>query len=209
MGVVELLFFYKMHIRVLVLTTLLSALLGIAWFLLTPPKYIASGAFYVSRSTETVPSEFKYEGYYASLSSLNFAKTLAALIESDDIKRQILLEQKQPINRTNLKALNRAVSIKNPETQLVSLQTKASSPEQALRLWSSYKKAVSSTISNINTKGDINLNVLAVSEEPVVFQSFRSLPLSLLLGAFVGLFGSAFLLGAYFFSQKETLNEVV
>ncbi len=205
----QLLNMYKKHIVVIVLAGILGGALGAAVCLLNPPKYIASGSFYVSRGIEATPQDFKYEGYYSSLSSLNFAKSLAALIESDDVKKQVLQVQKQPVNRKSLKSLDRATLVKKPDTQLVTLQTKATSSAQAEHLWLIYKDILIAVSNTLNENGDSNIVVAPVSSTPATFESFKSLPLSIALGAFVGVFVSMFFYGTYYFAKKGLANETV
>ncbi len=209
MTVYELLSLYKKHLTAIVLGGMVGGMLGAAACMLTPPKYIASGSFYVSRGLEAAPLEFKYEGYYSSLSSINFAKSLAALIESDDVKKQVLQAQNQPVSRKSLKNLDRAVSVKKPDTQLVTLQTKAGSVDQAQQLWTTYKDTLISVSNSLNKNGDANIVVSTVSSTPATFQSFKSLPLSIALGAFVGVFVSMFFYGTYYFAKKGLANETI
>lgn len=205
----QLLNMYKTHLVVIVLAGVAGGLLGAAVCLANPPKYIASGSFYVARGTETVPLDFKYEGYYSSMSSLNFARSLAALIESDDIKKQVLQAQNQPVNRKTLKNLDRSTSVKKPDTQLVTLQTKSNSAKQAEQLWMTYKDTLIATAAALNKEGDSKLVITSVSSTPATFASFKSLPLSIALGAFVGVFVSMFFYGAYYFAKKGLTDETI
>jgi capsular polysaccharide biosynthesis protein len=201
---------YKTKIWLLLIAGLLGGILSLVFFILFPPKFIASGSFFVSRTVENSTSDFKYEGYYSSLSSMNYARTLAALVESDAVKAKVLTGLERSITRENLKNLGKSVTIKKPETQLVSMHVKALTPKEAEQTWLLYRDALVKTSSSLNgTSGDSNISVVAIDESPVVYESFSNIYILLLLGVLSGVIVSGIALGFYFFAMEAMKREVI
>lgn len=205
----KLLSLYKTEFWLIIASGIAFAVLAVLSHLLFPPKYIATGSFYVSRPIEVATPDFKYEGYYASLASQNYARTLAALIESEAIKAQVLEDLNIPVTRDSLKKLDKAVKIKKPETQLVTLQIKMADKNATSNTWQSYSAVLTKTSTSLNGIGDNTLNVNPVNAQPVVYLGYSNVYVMAFLGFLVGLFLAFFALGAYFLLRESYSNEIV
>ena len=96
---------FKKYRKHLIVSFASGILFGLTIFLV-PPKYLASGSFFVSRAIEKGPEEyFKYEGYYSQKNAQDYTNTCVALLESTDIKSQALEKLNIQINEQNLKKL--------------------------------------------------------------------------------------------------------
>jgi capsular polysaccharide biosynthesis protein len=172
--------------------TIISAVFGIAAVVLyytLPINYQATGSFYVQRAVETAENNgfFTYEGYYGQQTALTYASTLIGLFESTDIKKQALEEiGVQPTNE-NLRRFDRHVRVKRTSPQLITLTTKAKTPQEAESLW----RAVSSTAllaaNTLTSQGDADLRIDPVSMDPLVKEEYRNLYVNILAGLALGL----------------------
>ena len=201
----KLLFFYRQKGLILLLFSILGLFVGIAYYYLVPPKYIATGSFYIARRIETVPSEFSYEGYYASLASLNYSKTLIALIESHDLKSKVLDGLKQEVTRKGLRDLDRAIDVLNTDSSLVTFQVRHQNPAQAKEIWKLMSEEVLLVTSTINRNGDSKVIPVEVLSEPVIYKGFSNLYFNAVLGLILGLFVGFSLLSSYFYIRENNV----
>lgn len=203
MTIGKLLSLYKQKVIFLITGCLTGLLLGIAAFYYIPPKYIATGSFYTARRIETVPSAFSYEGYYASLASLNYAKTLTALIESDDVKSKVLAGLKEDVTRKGLRELDRAVRVVKTDSSLVTFQVRHQDPARVQTIWKLTAEEIQTLSAEINKNGDSKVIPVPVLKDPVVYKGFSNIYFNAAAGFFAGLLATVFLLGSYFYLKEN------
>lgn len=203
MTLAKLLSLYKQKALLLITGCILGLLLGLLSFYYIPPKYIATGSFYTARRIETVPSTFSYEGYYASLASLNYAKTLTALIESDDMKSRVLKGLEEEVTRKGLRELDRAIRVVKTDSSLVTFQVKHPDPARVQTIWKLTSEELLQISSDINKNGDSKVLPVPVLESPVVYKGYSSMYFNAIAGAIAGLLTTMLLLGSFFYLKEN------
>lgn len=188
--------------KILLLGAIFGIFVGYCFFLL-PQKYIASGSFYITRKTEESSQEFfKYEGYYSQQAALSYTNTIAALFESLDITSKSLEKLNIPTNEINLRKYQRRINVVKAGPQIITLTVKGEGFNLAKDFWNTLADTTINESFEMNKNGDINLSISKVSKEPVVKETYKSLCLDILLGAFLG---STFSL--LYITIKEYLKE--
>ncbi len=203
MTISRLLSLYKQKVIILITGCLVGLLIGISTFYYIPPKYIATGSFYTARRIETVPSVFSYEGYYASLASLNYAKTLTALIESDDVKSKVLAGLKEEVTRKGLRELDRAVRVVKTDSSLVTFQVRHKDPARVQTIWKLTAAEIQTLSTEINKNGDSKVIPVPVLKDPVVYKGFSNIYFNAAAGLLAGLLATVFLFGSYFYLKEN------
>lgn len=190
---------YKQKALIPVMGAIVGLVLGLGLYFLLPVKYIASGSMFVVRQVEEVPTEFNYEGYYSSLSSFNYTQSLAALLETDDIRGGVLRRLDLPVTKENLKNLKKSVDVKKTTTQVLTFVTKDTNPKQATAIWKAYAQELKTVTTRVNQFGDSGLIPVQLIASPVVYQGFSNIFVSGLAGVFLGFFLGSFIISIYIF----------
>ena len=199
----------------LVAVGLLFGLLGIVLHFVIPIKYIASGSLYVARKIEiskvqeisqeerTVEEVFTYEGYYARQNALSFSETVIGLVDSDTVLNVLLQKAGKPTNSENLRKVRKNVAVKKLAPQLIEVNVKAASIEEASTTWNQVTNIVVDYSKTLSNSGDPNLVVVKVDKEPLVMETYRNPFLNFVVGVVLGVV-FAYLL----FSFAEYLVEI-
>lgn len=185
----------------ILLITLMGLIAGTVIYML-PAKYVSSGAFYIKRSTDTNSTFFTYEGYYAQQTALSYANTVAALLESIDLRSKSMAELGISVDEFSLRKYQKLISVKKVGPQLISLSVKGKTYDEARNFWEALSNSLIQTTSEINSNGDPNLSISKINSEPVVKQEYKSLWLNLSVG-----FGLGLVSGLLFISLKEYLKK--
>ena len=188
----------------MLLVVTLCGLIGVSVYYAFPPRYTATGTFFVKRAVESPSGQyFSYEGYYSQQVSLSYAKTFAALLESVDIRSRALRDLQMPISNETLRELGRQVRIKSATPQLVTLVVKGDSVGEATNVWASLSNAALQTASSVNSGGDNLVTVVSVSASPIVQMVYRNVYLNFLIGALLGVLLCLSALGVQLLSEEE------
>lgn len=194
---------FKQKLPLLLLGGLLGLVVGLVVFYLVPPKYIATGSFYTARRIETVPSAFSYEGYYASLASLNYAKTLTALIKSDDVKSRVLTGLKEEVSRKGLRELDRAIRVLKTDSSLVTFQVKHQDPTRVQAIWKLTSEEILQLSADINKNGDSKVTPVPILDSPVVYKGYSNIYFNAGVGFVAGLVSTLFVLSILFYVKES------
>lgn len=145
-------------------------------YILMPPKYYATGSFLITRRVSPEEQEFfTYEGYYGQQTALSFTKTVTALIESEDVLSKSLSNMNLSVNQNSLRNLSKKVKVTNPGPQLITLQIKEESQENALKTWEAVSNSTIKTAQQTNMQGDPLLGISKISEQPVIKMQYKPL----------------------------------
>ncbi len=189
--------FLKKYKAGVLVFALVFGLLGAAVYLVLPEKYIASGTFLVTRSTEPVLDRFSYEGYYSQQTALSYTKTLMGLFESFDTRKAALEKMGRQVDGAQLRKFGREIRVKSFGPQLVTLNVKGESLESAKDSWEVLTNVV---LGKLREVSDPALGVSPLSAAPVVYETYRNVFLNVVVGIGLGV-----LLGVTVFSLKEYL----
>ncbi|RJR26944.1 hypothetical protein C4561_04165 [candidate division WWE3 bacterium] len=187
----------KKEIRSLVMFVLVGTGLGLVLYNI-PAKYISTGSFYIQRTTENSSNYFTYEGYYGQQTALSYTNTVAALLESVDLRTLALAKLNVPVNEVTLRKYQRFISVNKDGPQLISLTVKGNTHEESKGLWESLSSSLIDTTVDINKSGDANLSISKITDEPVVKKEYKSIWINLSAG-----FGLGLIAGILFISFKE------
>jgi capsular polysaccharide biosynthesis protein len=203
-------FFRKNKFSILI-TGLLFALAALTLFYFIPVRYEAKGSLFITRKLDSLPqprsdalfqeSAFTYEGYYAQQNASSYTATLIGLIESDDVKKLVLRDLGLDITDASLRKLRSAVKVKKIAPQLVEVTAKGWRDADAEPTWHSLIENTIASSRNLSRLGDPNLVVVKVSDEPLVKETYRSLPLNIIVG-----FGFGTIFATLILSVKEYLK---
>lgn len=193
----------------IILAGLFLGFLGALTYFVLPPRYVASGTLYVTRTLERPDlsdgdNVFLYEGFYASQNAQAYTASLIGILQSRDIHSKVLTDIQQEINNKNLKTIRRSIKISKQTPQLISLQTKGNTPVSAEGLWGSLVNNLEEFNKDAGRASDPNLRIVRVAEKPVVLESFRNIYLNFIIGASIGLLGATswYVLKESFSSKK-------
>ena len=79
------------NIKLFLISLVAGLAIGIIYFLVFPPKPTAIGTLVVSRKSDAQSANyFTYDGYYNQQTAELYAKTAAAILESDSLKKTAL-----------------------------------------------------------------------------------------------------------------------
>lgn len=197
----EILKFFKKHTLKILLLAGVSCFIGVALYFFLPVKYTASGNLYVTRKIEPVSTEFSYEGYYSQQAAFLYTKTVIKLLESLEIRKEVLNTLGVEPTDTVLQKYGRRITVRDTDSQLILLKVIADSSKEAATLWQSLVTTVVEKSALINKPGDLGISVSSVSGAPVVQKVYRSVWLNGLLGFGFGVFVAVFI-----FALKEYLS---
>lgn len=207
MEIVEIRDFMRKYILSIIVGGLLCTLVGLVVYYFYPSRYQAVGYIYVVRQLnslpdgDTSPAEFTYEGFYAQQNAQHFTPTVIGILESDTLKRSVLERQDIVVTSQNLRLFSRLLGIKKKTPQLIEVTIKTASAEKSTRLWKDTLDSLIETVKPITSAGDSQLVIAPLSESPVVRQTYKSLPLNIVVGFVLGALLSIFLC-----ALKETMG---
>ena len=182
-------------------STILAGLIGVAGYFLLPKKYYASGSLFIRRSIYPYSeTHFTYEGYYGQQAAMSYANSIIALIESEDIRATALNELKVEVDEASLRKYEKKIKTVKSGPQLIELIVKEKSPEKATELWESVANSTIITMSNISRQNDPFVGLIRISSQPVIKGSYRNMAVCVVLGASLGLLASTgfLVLNSYF-----------
>lgn len=183
----------------IILIAVFGVVIGICAYFFLPTRYIASGTLFVARGTERPSNEeFSYEGYYAYQASRGHAETVAGLLESADIRHKSLIALDLEPTGEALRKLGRMSTVKKNADQLVSLEVRASSVDEAKKVWGTL---IEQTLIVIDSFADPLLRVNTINTEPVVKEVYKNVYLNGILG-----FAFGFMFAYSFFVFKKYLE---
>lgn len=185
----------------LTICTLIGLLAGVLFHLL-PSTYIASGSFYITRKEDNSESFFTYEGYYSQQTATTYTNSVVALAESVDVKKQVLNKLDFPINKYNVRKINKSLSVKKTGPQIINITFKDKDIKKAETIWECVADILIETSININRDGDGKLTVVKISEKPFIKESYKPISISSIVGILFG-----FSLGTVIISLKEYFND--
>jgi len=184
----EIINFFKSNLRMVVFSTILAGLLGVATYFLLPTKYCASGSLFIRRSTYPYSeNHFTYEGYYGQQAAMSYTNSIIALIESEDIRAVALKSLEIKINEATLRKYEKKIKTVKSGPQLVGLVVKEKSPEKAEELWRAVADSTISTMNGISRQNDPFVGLIKISAEPIVKESYKNMAVCALVGAGLGL----------------------
>jgi capsular polysaccharide biosynthesis protein len=200
----ELFAFFNKSIRLIFISTILFGLLSIAVYYFYPVKYYASGGLFITRTIYPYQNtHFTYEGYYGQQAAIFYTNSIIGLIESEDIGAQALGAVDQPVTEMTLRELSKKIKTEKSGPQLVTLIVKGKTQEGAITLWQALAQTTINTMRKINTEGDPFVGVAKVSETPIVKESYRNLPVFILVGMGMGCLLSVSLLAVKISLQDQ------
>lgn len=185
---------YKM---ILVVTAVIGITAGM-FFYLMPEKYVSAGSIYVRREIINSTDFFTYEGYYAQQTAAGYTNSVTNLIESPDIQKMLLEKSGEEINTLKLINLQRKIKVKKTGPQIILLEIKEKTPKEAEDKWVNLANIVISESEEINREGDDNLSVVALSDKPLIRETYKNIYIFSLVGLLIGL-----TLGSVLVSFKE------
>lgn len=169
----------------------------IVYFL--PHNYSVEGSFFVKRTAEESSSQvFTYEGYYSQQTALAYTNSVIALLQSTDLMKETLTNLSIPITENNLRKYEQNVNVKKAGPQVITLTVKNSDVQKAKAVWNEMAKVLSTTATEVNTKGDPNLSISQVLTQPVVKEPYKPIWLYVVAGL-----GFGVLAGISFITLKE------
>lgn len=168
-----------------------------------PKKYETIGTLYITRKVETgFDNYFKYEGYYALQNSSNQTLSIVEILDSEEIKQNIILQKSNILTKKDILYLNKNISIKKLAPQIIKVKTTAKSDKESLELWSVLVKSSIEKINTINHyKGDRSLYINLI-DNPVTTQIYYPLYICLIFGFGISL--SIYLFKIYIQNFIET-----
>jgi len=202
----EIISFGKKNIKVLLASMVFMGTIGVLAYYFLPLKHYATGSLFIRRSIYPYSeNHFTYEGYYGQQAAMFYANSVIGLIESEDIRAQVLNTLEVPVNEKTLRKYERKVRTIKSGPQLIGLVVKEESPQKAEELWQAVADSTINTMNNISRVNDPFVGVIKVSENPVVREGYRDLAVYVLVGIGLGLIlpVSYLALFNYFKSSKK------
>ncbi len=196
----------KNHVKLLLVSIFVAGALGAATYYFLPTRYYATGSLFVRRSIYPYSEDhFTYEGYYGQQAAMLYANSVIGLIDSDDIVAQTLTSLNMPVDQNSLRTYHRKIRTVKSGPQLIELVVKEEDAQKAGELWQAVVDVTTTAMNNISRVNDPFVGVVKVSDEPVIKEGYKNLPVYSLVGAGVGLCVSLFylVLLSYFRSGKK------
>lgn len=179
--------FYKSNFKVILGTTILAGLLGVAGYFLLPRKYYASGSLFIRRSIYPFSeNHFTYEGYYGQQAAQAYTNSIMALIESEDIMSYALKNMNIEVNEASLRKYGKKIKVVKDGPQLIGLVVKEKSEEEATNLWEAITNTSAATMNNLSRQNDPFVGVVRIAEKPIVKTGYRSIPVCVVVGMSMG-----------------------
>jgi len=183
----EILKFIKKNLRLLLLFMFLFGAAGVLAYYFLPTKHYATGSLFIRRSIYPYSeNHFTYEGFYGQQAAMFYSNSVVGLIESEDIRAQVLTSLSIPVNEKTLRQYENKIRTIKSGPQLIGLVTKGDSPQQAEELWNAVADSTIGTMNSISRINDPFVGIIKVSEKPILKESFRDLPIFALAGIGLG-----------------------
>jgi capsular polysaccharide biosynthesis protein len=205
MEIKEILKFFWENIKLIALSGLFAGILGAVAYFFLPINYQAEGSLFIKRVIYPYSeTHFTYEGYYGQQAAVSYTDSVIGLIESVDIRARALTKLGENVNDKNLRKLSRKVKVSKNGPQVITIKIKEASSDKAQETWQAVSDVTIETIGELKSGGDPYINLSKVSQEPVIKEGYRNLPLFTLLGIFIGVSLASFALAAInYFSKKK------
>ncbi len=202
----EMISFGKKYIKILVASMVLMGIMGALAYYFLPLKHYATGSLFIRRSIYPYSeSHFTYEGYYGQQAAMSYANSVIGLIESEDIRAQVLNTLEIPVNEKTFRKYERKIRTIKSGPQLIGLVVKESDPQEAEKLWQAVADSTINTMNGISRVNDPFVGVIKISEDPIVREGYRNPVIYVLVGMGFGLMLSVSYLALfnYFKSNKK------
>lgn len=194
--------FYEENLKVVLLITLLMTIIGGSLYYILPVKYKAVGSIFVSREIDAIRrEEFTYEGFYAQQNASEYTKTLVGILESVEVRQKAIENLGIPVTENSLRKVKRSLKIKKAAPQVVSLEVKKSTPQEAEDLWNNVVQETLSASLIINDRGDTGITLTVLDNSPIVHEAFRELWFYTFIG-----FAFGFVIATFYSAFKEYLG---
>ncbi len=164
----------RKHKRLIVLFVIIGFFFGCI-LNFVPPTYTSSGSLYIKRSINQETEYFTYEGYYGQQTALSYTNSVVALLESPDVKREVLKLMNLSTDERNIRKLSKMIRAKKIGPQVILVTVKSKNYDTSKEVWDKTVNSLVEVASKVNRNGDKNLGISLVSEQPIVKESFRSL----------------------------------
>lgn len=192
MELIQIFNFYVKNIKWILVTAFVGGVIGLGLNHFLPTKYYATGSLYVRRAVYPYAEDhFTYEGYYGQQAALSHTNSVIGLIESEDIRAKTLTDLSVPVTEKSLRQYDKKIKTAKNGPQIITLITKELTAESAIALWTALADNTITIMENINQRGDPLLNVVKVSELPIVKKSFREAWVFATVGTLLGIFFSS------------------
>lgn len=201
----EIVQFYENNLRPVIISLIFTTLLGALAYFYLPVRYQAIGSLFVKRVVYPFSEDhFTYEGYYGQQAAVSYTDSVIGLIKSIDVQAAALKKLALPVDDKNLRQLEKMTRITKSGPQVVTVYVKENSPEKAAQTWRALTEATITTAEQLKSGGDPYMNVAKVSQEPVVKEGYRNLPVFSLIGLALGFLLSSFILAIKTYFSKNS-----
>ncbi|MBD3365977.1 hypothetical protein GF360_01390 [candidate division WWE3 bacterium] len=194
--------FFKRPAKNLAVFFICGLILGGTAFFALPKSFVSKGTLFVSRIPEESAEFYTYSGYYAQQTALSYADTVRGLLENEVLHAKALETLEIPVTDKNLRNLERKIRVKDGGPQLVGLEVKNNSSENAAKIWEALTLNIENTSKEINLQGDPQLKITRVKEKPVIQEGYRNLYVFSAVGGLM-----TWGLGVFFLALKDYLKE--
>lgn len=151
--------------------TFLAAVVGYGVSLKWPVYFKASGVLFVNREAEKKVvgnNYYTYEGFYRQQTAEKFTDTVVGLLKSEVILAGAGKSLGLAVDHAGLKKLSGAVEVRKAAPQLVKLEVKQKTAEQATKLWQALAKEGIEKVKTLGAGEDSRLLLSQVTAEPLV-----------------------------------------
>ena len=176
----------KKYRRSLLFSAVAGFIIG-SIFSTLPPKYISTGSIYVKSGINPGTEYFTYEGYYAQQAALSYTNSVIALLESPDIKRNVLKLMDLSVDEKNIRELNKVTNIKKTGPQVILITVKDKNYDVSRDIWDKTVNSLIGMTTKMNRGGDEYLGISLISEDPVIKEAYRSFYLFSFIGLLLGI----------------------
>jgi len=171
------------NIKLFLISLVAGLAIGIIYFLVFPPKPTAIGTLVVSRKSDAQSANyFTYDGYYNQQTAELYAKTAAAILESDSLKKTALEKLNIQVSEKTLRWLSKRIKIRKPAPQVITLKTLES--KDSTVLWNTLSKELIAKTQEVNKNGDGNITITKLGD-PIVKSEFKPIWLCVLVAMFL------------------------
>lgn len=200
------------ELELIISTAAFFAAIGVIVYFVIPPKYVASGTFFVGRAvgnpngnsvaTSTSSNSIDYEGYYASQASITYADSFSNILTSIEIQRLSLDALNKPIKEVYLRKLAKNTKVTR-ESNIVKLEVTAKTGKEALN---TYHAVANNSIVKFKAQAsrlDSNILVSKIYPDPVIYKEFSSVFLAALIGLVLGALASITYISVKDYFERE------
>lgn len=174
----------------ILVTTIIVALAATLFSMFAPPRYESATTLTVSRVNRAETGDFQYDNYYAIQSTEFVSNTVAGMLASQDIVREIYdvsgVEAGDPLS-----SKVRSISARQKTSHLVSVSVKRSSQDEANAVLSAIETVLVEKVEALETtENDVNAFTISAGEAvetPLVYSPVIVFVSSLLSGLFLGI----------------------